>query len=535
MRISTVSQAPHWNTITRTACVIVVVVACLVLVGWLLDIELFKRLAPSLVAMNPVAAVGFILTATALWLLSASYANAALPRRGRGLALLVIVIAVLKLADIVFGWQIDIDRLLFTSKLDITSTGIPNRMAPNTAINFLVFGAALWFLDWRRSRWLSLALTLAGGMLALLALVGYAYDMNAFYSIAAFIPMALHTAAAFVVLTLGILAARPESPLMAVVTSDTVAGITARRLLPVVILAPTVLGWIFLTGVRLQLYPLEAGIAFFTVALVLIFLAVVWRTVRTLLRIEIARKAAEAKIQTLNDDLIAANKELEAFSYSVSHDLRAPLRAVNGFSRILLNDYSEELSEEAARYLNLVNANAAQMGRLIDDLLAFSRLSRQPVKRQQLALAPLVEQVFAELRDPADARAIELVVGAMPPIEADPALIKQVFVNLIGNALKYSGKREQARIEVGCEQQNGAQVYFVKDNGIGFDMKYVDKLFAVFQRLHRSEDFEGTGVGLATTQRIIHRHGGRIWAQAEVDQGASFYFTVGESHGENVP
>ena len=534
MHIPAPSQATPWNAITRAACVIVAVVACLVLVGWLFDIELLKSVGPGLVSMNPVTAVSFILAAVALWLLSSPNADATAYRRGRRVALIVIVIATLKLADIAFGGQINIDRLLFTAKLEVTGSGVPNRMAPNTALSFLLLGAALWFLDWRRSRWLSLALTVAIGSLALLALVGYAYDMNAFYSVAAYIPMALNTASAFFLLTFGLLLARPESPLMSVITSDTTAGITARRLLPVVIVAPTVLGWFMLTGQRLGLYPLEAGIAIFTVALVLIFLVVVWRTVRTLLRIESARKAAEAKIQTLNHELVAANKELEAFSYSVSHDLRAPLRAINGFSRILLNEYRDGLPEEAARYLGLVNTNAGQMGRLIDDLLAFSRLSRQPIKLQTIALAPFVEQIFAEVRDPDDEREIEFVVAEMPPLKADPALMKQVFVNLLGNALKYTGKRASARIEVGAENHDGETVYFVKDNGVGFDMKYVDKLFVVFQRLHRATEFEGTGVGLATTQRIIHRHGGRIWTEAKVDQGASFYFTVGEGHVENV-
>lgn len=224
--------------------------------------------------------------------------------------------------------------------------------------------------------------------------------------------------------------------------------------------------------------------------------------------------------------LEAANKELESFSYSVSHDLRAPLRAMDGFSRILLEEYSSELSPEGQRYLQLVRGNAQQMGRLIDDLLAFSRLGRQPLNKRCVMPIGLVNNVLEEMKGEWTGRQIDIVIGDLPACEADPTLLKQVFVNLISNALKFTRKRETARIEVGCQQRNGKVVYFIKDNGAGFDMKYVHKLFGVFQRLHSADEYEGTGVGLANVLRIIHRHGGSIWAEGEVDKGATFYFTL---------
>lgn len=248
------------------------------------------------------------------------------------------------------------------------------------------------------------------------------------------------------------------------------------------------------------------------------------------------RKRAEAEIKKLNEDLQhravqleAANKELEAFSYSVSHDLRAPLRAINGFSRILSNEYADQLPTEARRYLQMVQDNAQQMGCLIDDLLAFSRLSRSSLKKQLITPIDLVRQVFIEVSHEQEHRHIEIAIGELPVCQADPALLKQVWVNLIANALKYSRQQELARIEVGCKHLNSQLVYFVKDNGVGFDMRYADKLFGVFQRLHHAEDYEGTGVGLAIVQRIIHRHGGRVWAEAGVNQGATFYFSLEEN------
>ncbi len=236
----------------------------------------------------------------------------------------------------------------------------------------------------------------------------------------------------------------------------------------------------------------------------------------------------------MNAQLGVANKELEAFSYSVSHDLRAPLRAVDGFSRILLDEHTPHLSESGQRYLRLVRENAVTMGQLIDDLLSFSRLSRQPLKKQTVATAELAQQVLEELKPEQNGRRFDVSIGDLAECQADPALLKQVFVNLLSNALKYTRKRDLSKIEVGCEKRPGETVYFVKDNGAGFDMRYADKLFGVFQRLHRAEEYEGTGVGLAIVQRIIHRHGGRVWAEAELHKGATFYFTL-EGGSSNEP
>lgn len=231
------------------------------------------------------------------------------------------------------------------------------------------------------------------------------------------------------------------------------------------------------------------------------------------------------ELEATNKELETANKELEAFSYSVSHDLRAPLRAIDGFSRILIEDHTSQLPSEVMRLLKLVRSNTQQMGLLIDDLLSFSRLSRQQVNKQKVNTVGLVHQVLEILQNEVETRKVEIEIGELPACQGDPTLIKQVWMNLISNAFKFTREREVARIEIGCEERESEQIYFVKDNGVGFDMQYADKLFGVFQRLHRNDKFEGTGVGLAIVQRIIHRHGGHVWAEAERDVGATFYFT----------
>jgi signal transduction histidine kinase len=236
----------------------------------------------------------------------------------------------------------------------------------------------------------------------------------------------------------------------------------------------------------------------------------------------------EERVVKRTGELEVANKELEAFSYSVSHDLRAPLRAMDGYSLAVLEDYAPQLPEEGQRYLHTIRAAAQRMGALIDDLLAFSQLSRLPLKRQSINTAALVDSVLGELRSQHDGREIDFRVGELPSCHGDPALLKQVWVNLLSNAVKYTQKRQAAVVEIGFRQDNGQGVYFVSDNGTGFDMRYSHKLFGVFQRLHRVDEFPGTGVGLAIVQRVIHRHGGSIWAEAELDRGAAFHFTIGD-------
>ena len=241
---------------------------------------------------------------------------------------------------------------------------------------------------------------------------------------------------------------------------------------------------------------------------------------------------AEAQIRQLNLDLQlnlqqieAANKELESFSYSVSHDLRAPLRSILGYARALEDDYISKLDPDAKDLLGIIQQNANKMNTLIDDLLEFSRLGKKEIKKTEINTEKLVESAVNELGR-SSSRPVEIKVNELVPAFADYALLNQVWINLISNAIKYSGKKEKPVVEIGSHSNKNEVVYYIKDNGEGFDMKYADKLFGVFQRLHRAEEFEGTGVGLALVQRIVNRHGGRVWAEAKVREGATFYFSL---------
>jgi light-regulated signal transduction histidine kinase (bacteriophytochrome) len=239
------------------------------------------------------------------------------------------------------------------------------------------------------------------------------------------------------------------------------------------------------------------------------------------LNAELEQRVAERTAQ-----LTAANQELEAFSFSVSHDLRAPLRRLAGFSTILLQDYAGQLDEQGQHYLTRIQESSNHMGQLINDLLKLSRVTRADFSRQPLDLSSLAQRIAAELQSASPLRRVELDITANMLVQGDENLLKILLENLLDNAYKFTIQREQAAIQVGVLEQEGRPVYFVRDNGAGFDMDSADRLFSPFQRLHSETEFPGTGIGLATVKRIIHLHGGRVWAESAVDKGAAFYFTL---------
>jgi len=249
--------------------------------------------------------------------------------------------------------------------------------------------------------------------------------------------------------------------------------------------------------------------------------------------LESARRIAEGREHELNAilrqklaDLEAANRELEEFSYSVSHDLRTPLRAIEGFSAILVEDYADRLDSEGQRVIGVVREGARKMAQLIDDILAFSRVGRVEMSAASVDMNELVNGLLADFTDLLAGRDVHIEVAALPAVNGDRMMLRRVWQNLIDNAIKYTGAKDSAHIEIGVTSSGDEQIFWIKDDGAGFDMRYVDKLFGMFRRLHGVDEFSGTGIGLAIVKRIVNRHGGRVWAEGRPDIGATFFFAL---------
>jgi len=671
-------------TLPSAAAAIAVGVGVLVLIGWGLWIAPLMSMLPGLVPMNPMSAVCFIVAGVALLSLDGRLKMRRIRQFGWVGAGIIAAVGLIRLVEYVLGWHLRIDQFLFSEKLEHVAFA-PNRMAPNTATNFVLLGAGL--LCRRGGHWAMRMLTTACAALtilsAFLASVGYANGVNSLYGIGSFIPMALHTAAVFLLLALGLLLTpTPASSADEAVPEDQAHLLTRHQSLEGKIkfgfgvalsmsLAVGISAFLSIAqfardnawsehsrDVLMRLDDLESTLsgaetqargfvisgqeeyvqpfrtaedvvrrdfdalrketadnpnqqrrlndlrpfidarlanlrstmqlrrergfyeaghtqlagegkrimdsfqgvlrpmrdeeevlqkkrssslasstrATFAVIIggcVLAFVLVGFAG--AVIRRDMgARARAERHVRELNQhldrhaaQLEAANKELEAFSYAVSHDLRAPLRSIDGFSKAILEDYGDKLDRDGHDHLRRVCDAADRMGRLIDDMLNLSRVTRGEMRHERINLSDIARGVVTELKSAQPERDAEIVIADRMLVEGDPRLVRVVLDNLIGNAWKFTSKTAQARIEVGTVVRDGQRSYYVRDNGAGFDMAFAHKLFGAFQRLHAMEEFSGTGIGLATVQRIARRHGGTVWAEGAVGRGATFSFTLG--------
>ena len=704
---------------SRAAAVLSIAVGLAVIVGWLMQAHVLKSLFLGLATMKANTAFCFVLGGVALGALSVSASRSWLPRDrsvglGLGCAALMLLFAALILSQDLFRWNSGLDELLVVDAGSRMRGLPPGRMSPATSVSFVALGLALICITLGGRRGAALAQFLAGGvaLVAVTALLGYAYDVTDLYGVWPFSSMALHTAALFLVISNGVLALAPDRGWIRELSRDTSAARMGRLLMLAVLLVPPVIGWLRMVGEQQGHYGTQFGIGLMVVCSMSILSVFVWvatflanrsesrivhlsrlysvlshinqlivrdseqtallrqaceisaregeypltmivslengntppglmacagpdgpsmtrdrlanllldcaqrvgsdsraslsaklatildaqgyirigaangfrstaalplrqrnkvraafvffsHEVRAfdgeemaLLReiagdisfaldkigIEAERKAAEESLRQLNlglerkvaertADLEFSNRELEAFAYSVSHDLRAPLRTIEGYASILVEDHGAALNEEARRVLGVIRRNCNWMGEMIDDLLRLSRLGRQPLNLIEVDMEEVVREAWTEAcrSDQSQSRerkAPEFIAGALPSAYTDPSLVRHVWANLFLNAIKYTGKVDRPRVEVSAKTDGEIVSYSVKDNGAGFDMKYYDKLFTVFQRLHSAEEFPGSGIGLATVSRVLNRLGGRIWAEGVHGKGASFHFSL---------
>jgi signal transduction histidine kinase len=519
-------RSSRLETVSASLAAAALVSGCAVLISWIWNLPGLSSIHPRLGGMGAHAALGFALGGASLLLLRAPVTPA---RRivASVCAALIVLLAVLSLGQ----W------------IDRTIGGIlPGRMPTATAEVFLAFGLALLAIDVSIGRWRPAEfLAFFGAAIALFAIIAYTFGSLSLFGSLTGRPLAFHTLVLMTAFAFALLAARPRSGLMSLATSSSVAGLFVRRMQPAVVGIPLLAGWGVIALQRAGLFPPGLTLSYYAVTLMVVFATMTWQIAGSLHRIDTERRAAEDQVQRLNAELeqrVAdrtaqlerVNSELEAFSYSISHDLRAPLRHIDGFAQMLVARCADKLDETGRRHLAVICEGAQSMGRMIDDLLSLARLDRQQVVAAETDLNQVVRDVIQTLRADIGARRIEWTCDPLPAVRCDPGLMKLVFTNLLSNAVKYTGKRDVARISISLQHRHEGAVFAVSDNGAGFDQRYHEKLFGVFHRLHRADEFEGTGIGLATVRRIVHKHGGRIWAEAAVDRGATFYFTLGTAN-----
>jgi signal transduction histidine kinase len=404
----------------------------------------------------------------------------------------------------------------------------------NTALLFICLGGgmALGLGQSDRTRTVSDALVLFAAAICLFSLTSRLFVSPSQYPLATNEPMLLSTAMIGVALSTATVLQRPERGVGQLLGSSTSGGVLARRLLPILIVAPVAIAWLTLLGVESGLFDASVAAALSAVAGIIILVVVLVGSGRAVDRLEAVRQGNDAQIRQMvqdisrqSEDLHRTNRELESFSYSVSHDLRAPIRHIAGFAELLSNHAGQRLDAKSQKYLTTIIDAAQNAGLLIDELLDFSRIGRAALHTRDLDLGEIVRDSWNNLVMERRGRDIRCEVGALPAVHADPTLIGVVITNLISNAVKYTAPRPQAVVEITAKRDGDEVTVDVRDNGVGFDMKYADKLFGVFQRLH-GDEFPGTGIGLATVKRIIERHRGRIWADGKLDAGATFHFTL---------
>jgi signal transduction histidine kinase len=545
----------------------VVMIAVSVLCGWLFSIAFFNQPIAQWISMNPATAVAFIFSGSSFLLFNTKIHSKTKHLLASSLAGCVCLIGILKMIELLTGIELGLDSILSSlGSAEINET-IVNSMSGTTALCFVLVGFSLFLvnMDVFPNPILAHLLVFITALISLFSLI---YALMAAETITTvFAPLGVHTSLCFLFISVPVLFIEHDKGLFKQFSGHLSGGLTARFLIPVAILLPALLGYLKIQGEHAGLFTSEFGTSLFTIVIIAISIFVIHYnsrilnkrdtsrehveqrlgTVNTELetrvkeRTEVDIKAAEMEILELNrklekkveqgtEQVLAANKELEAFSYSVSHDLRAPLRAIDGYTRMLEEDYSKLLDDEGRRLLATVQSNAKRMGVLIDDLLSFSRLGKKELVKTDVNMTGNASAALTEINKTLVHRAA-IMIDELEPAVADYSLMSHVFINLIDNALKFSSKKEKPVVRIRSEKVNNEIIYSVNDNGAGFDMQYVNKLFNVFQRLHSLEDFEGTGIGLAIVQRIIKKHGGRVWAEGKTGEGATFYFTLPAGEG----
>jgi signal transduction histidine kinase/CheY-like chemotaxis protein/HPt (histidine-containing phosphotransfer) domain-containing protein len=513
--------------------------AAAVLTGWTFHVESLRRIGPHFVSMSPMTAVAFILCGFALFVLSPERCRPWMTFAGRAAAATVAALGAVRLIGYIAGFDPGVDNLLFRGRLFEAPLGISNRVAPNAAVNMVLCGMGILLVTGRRpaARQTGQFLALGAALLSLFGLVGYVYGASRLYAVGNYVPMALHTAGAFMVLALGILFVRPDYGFMRVTLADGAAGVLVRRLLPAVVIIPIALGWLQMTGERAGIFGAEFGSAVRVVVMVLVMLALLWGTAFSLHRVDRERAAALLAADT-------ANRAKSEFLANMSHEIRTPMTAIIGYADLLLNP--SQCASDRLNNVNVVRRNAEYLLAVVNDILDLSKIEAGQLVTECIATSPsqIIGEVVSMMRVRAIGRKIELQVrfdGPIPQtINSDPTRLRQILINLVGNAIKFTESgwvRLTARLADPPDNPRPRICFDVIDTGIGISAEGISRLFQPFSQADTSmtRRFGGTGLGLAISKHLAQKLGGDLTVDSQPGRGSCFTLTVDAGPLGGVP
>ena len=530
----------------RVAALTSILCGIVVLAGWVFGIDTLKRLAPHFVAMSPMTASSAILAGLALFIFDLPSAPRGWILLARAAAAAVALVGLLRILGYIIGFDFGLDRLLFPDRLFEPTLQVSNRIAPNTAANMFLAASAILLVSLRRPALRQTGQILAAivAMICLLSLIGYVYNANQLYGVANYVPMALHTALVYLVLAGGTLFVRPGFGFMRIALSRGAGGVLARRLIPAVIFIPVFLGWLSLRTQAAGLYTPEFAAAIRVVITILILLGLVWWTAATLFRVNAQRRNAESALAAATDAALAANRAKSDFLANMSHEIRTPMTAIIGYTDLLLEP--DQCVSERLNHINVVRRNAEYLLAIVNDILDISKIEAGQLVTERVATDPcqIIREVASMMRVRALERKIDLLVrldGPVPStIHSDPTRLRQILINLVGNAIKFTETghvRITAKLLDSPQSADPRLAYEIADTGIGISPQDAARLFQPFTQAEAStaRRFGGTGLGLAISKRLAESLGGTITLDSNPGHGSTFTVTVGAGSLAAVP
>ena len=517
---------------------VVIIIGFLGLLGWILNVNVLKSPGTDFSTIKTNAAICFILIGFALWFSQEKRINTRNRRIAQILALIVALIGFLTFFEHFSSVNLGLDQLLFKEVPGALNTSNPNRMGFPGSINFVLVGLAVIFLNRKivnYQRW-SQYLVLIVGFITILALVGYAYNVSSLYYFANVTGIAIYAAIGFLLLFFGVLICRPDVGLMRTFNTDLLGGRLGPRVFLPTILITVILGWFLVVAINMGFISGSFAISLLVISTIIISFILIWLfAIRlnlfdveirdTNMKLKESKDHLEDEVKIRTTELSRSNDDLKQFAYVASHDLREPLRMITSFLQLLERRYKDQLDQDANEFIDYAVEGAKRLDLMIMDLLEYSRVSNKEIQFTEVNLEEVINQIMSNLSVLIEENNAQITYDSLPIILSDENQMLILLQNLISNAIKYR-QEETPQIHVSAEKEDKQWLFSVKDNGIGIDPPHLERIFTIFQRLHGHEEYGGSGIGLSIVQRIVHQHGGEVWAESELGEGSTFYFTI---------